>query len=160
MGHQRIQPAVEALADCVQAPLALLTVQLDKHDCPLGRKLAPIEGVRGDHAATALQRGRARAELAHGAIAIDRQGEGQRFDAARQLAKIEVELPVACQPHCATGRGGLVEEGHVAVVRELACAVQPKAGTIDHETAAGKGDVDAEGLTEQAEIGQFDALTT
>ncbi|RMP11673.1 Transcriptional regulator [Pseudomonas syringae pv. delphinii] len=73
-----------------------------------------------------------RLDIAHDARAIDGRGEHQPIDGGWQAVQRELEIPAVGLSYAVAGAGRLVEEDHVAVVRQLAVGIDAKADVVDH----------------------------
>lgn len=142
MPHQRGQSAVEPLSDRHEAPPSVPAVELAEHDCLLLREVAAGEHEPGERAGRAVQSQVTVGQLRHGAAAIDAGGDDDPLDLRRQHREAEQETvhrtPLAPQRHAAAGRGGLVEEGHVAVVRQPAAGIDPETGDVQRQPLDGQ----------------------
>ncbi len=136
--EQRLQAAVESLADGGEAP-PVLPVEVAEHHGPLGAELGSAERVAGDLLAPGYDPQVARPGLRHLAGAVDRGGEGQLVDALRHPVEGDAEgLGVtglrAEELDGLLRRLRLVEEDEVPVVREPLVGVEAEAADVEGQS--------------------------
>jgi len=138
MLHQRGQAAIEALPHRHEAPPAVLAVELAQHHGLLGREIAPAEIEAREFALSIQQAQAAGLQLGHGAAAVDAGGNGHALDRCRQPGQLKQKaVGVAAHragAHAAAGTFRLVEEGHVAVVDQLAAGIQAETGEVERQS--------------------------
>lgn len=132
MPHQRVQPAVEALANGHEAPAAVLAIQLAQHDRPLAGEVAAAEVEAREFALRTDEAQATRLQLRHERAAVGAGHDAEPFDPGRQAGEPEAKAP-GVDGNGAARRRRLVEEGHVALVGQLAAGVEREAGEVQRQ---------------------------
>jgi hypothetical protein len=143
--QQRVEPAVEALADGGEAP-AVLAVEVRQHHRPFRAELRAVERVARDLLAPRDDAEVPGGDLGHRPVTVDGGGEGEAADGRRHAVEGDPErLGVARlgaqELEGLLGGLRLVVEDEVPVVGEPFVGVQ--AETADVEAQSGPGDLHA-----------------